>query len=76
MNPKEVFSKFLLKHLGSKELVKDFVATYRVFDIDVGDIETIEYFSKNNEVLLSMLSLYEFGVARKLASIKNKIKGK
>lgn len=74
MNPKEVFGKFLLKQLGTQDLVKDFVKTYRVFDIDVGDVRTIDFFSKNNEVLLSMIALHEFGVARKLADIKNKIK--
>lgn len=74
MSPKEIMTSFLIKELGSKNLVKDFVETYRVFGINVGDIRTINYLAENNEVFLSMISLYQFGVARKLADIIKKIK--
>lgn len=72
---KEQMSKALLGELESPSLVKDFVKTYRDIDIDIGDEKTIMFLASNNEILLSMLSLYQFGITRKIADIKNKIKG-
>ena len=66
----------LLRELESESLVKDFVKTYRVMGVDVGDQATIEYLGRNSELLMTMIGMYQFGVARKLSTVIKLIKEK
>lgn len=75
MDKKKALEKLLLNELKSPDHVRGFVKEWRALGIDVGNINVIDKLVERNDVLLTMLSYYNFGVTSKMIEINEIIKG-
>lgn len=75
MDKKVALEKLLLNELKSKDHVIGFVKEWRALGIDVSNVNVIDKLVEHNEVLLTMLSYYNFGMTSKFVEINKIIKG-
>lgn len=75
MDKKVALEKLLLNELKSPDHVRGFVKEWRALGIDVSNVNVIDKLVEHNEVLLTMLSYYNFGMTSKLVEINKTIKG-
>ena len=74
MDKKKALENLLINEFKDVHHVKSFVKEWREFEVDVGDVRVIDKLLENNEVLLSMISLYNFGITKKILNIKTTTK--
>lgn len=67
--------KFLIKELGSRELVKRFSSELKEIGIDLSKTKTQEFIMtpEGSPLLFTLVSYFTFGILHKIAEIKGKI---
>ena len=74
MDKKKALEAFLIQELKEAYHVKSFVKEWRELGIDVGDVRVIDKLLIQNELLVSMISLYNWGLINKVLELKQTLK--